>query len=72
MGERLAELRAGDASGMNPLHWAAGRDASGSVLAAEILLEAEKILLRHRRPSLERRSGICEYPFVCFPRKLYV
>ena len=35
---------------MNALHWAAGRDAKGSVEAAKAVLEAERPLARLRVP----------------------
>ncbi|CAM9839833.1 unnamed protein product, partial [Ectocarpus sp. 12 AP-2014] len=41
-GSQLSELRAVDQLGMNALHYAAGRDAGGSVSAAKAVLAAER------------------------------
>ncbi|CAM9232298.1 unnamed protein product [Ectocarpus sp. 4 AP-2014] len=41
-GSQLSELRAVDQLGMNALHYAAGRDAEGSVSAAKAVLAAER------------------------------
>ena len=42
--QKLNELRATDEADMNALHWAAGRNAEGSVEAAKAVLEVERSL----------------------------
>eukprot|EP00752_Nemacystus_decipiens_P016811 g15043.t1 len=47
---RLAELRAVNRSGMNALHYAAGRAAEGSVEAAKAVLDAERSIAFYQAP----------------------
>ncbi|CAM9500627.1 unnamed protein product, partial [Hapterophycus canaliculatus] len=56
-GSKLTELRAVDQAGMNALHYAAGRDAEGSVGAAKALLDAERSFARQESAAAMTRCG---------------
>ncbi|CAM9902033.1 unnamed protein product, partial [Ectocarpus fasciculatus] len=57
-GSKLSELRAVDQLGMNALHYAAGRDAEGSVSAAKAVLAAERSIACDLSPGWGEAANI--------------